>query len=487
MAPAVIRHGIILPDKHPTDPSLLKVYFGDKTANSDGTITGGIWCINGMGSYTRFLDINNTPISYGSFIPLLPWTPVKVSFANGGQSSPEIVGFTKTNTSIPDPDNVDNLHVIHKSPNGSMIAVDNKTGNVQIAHKKGEASIVLADDIISMEVSTGGDKSGKKTDTSFSLSKGTFQFKTRDGVMKFDESGFFVGNDGDGAYLKITKDGIEMHATNFIKASAKETLTFMGKEITLEGTKDVSLRANQMRIAGTQLMNINGGHISMEAIFNVRIKGQHIGTEADILHTTDAPVRLTNIPTLDVKNVGIYAEKSTTHTVATEAWALGASTIYADGVILTNMGFGTSVSNASHTNGTAATTIAVTANKLLTKATTMKEGAIAASLRVLTDTMAGTAKTSQEATGNKSNARDKDDEQTLNTAIMNKRDKTDAAMDSVSTVSNLLKPAERSFISNSGEYQFNNRSFSRDWAKAQNAQKRRYAPAVPPSGGLRFT
>ncbi len=440
---SITRNGVVLPEEHPEDPSLYKVHFGRKTTDEVNGIEEGVWCINGINPFTRYLDINNTPISYGSYTPLQPYTPVTVTMSNGGRGMPTITGFAKTNTSIPDPENRNELHVLHKSPRGSMIAIDDNNGTVQIIHKKGETSIILGDDTISMEISN-GDKSGKKADTFFSLSRGSFLWKMRDATMKFDESGFYVGDDDDSSYFKVTKDGIELHGNEYVKTTAKETVTMMSKEMTLEGTKDMSVRSSHLRVSGTQLLNLTGGSIGIEAIFSAQIKAMHISTKAQILHTVDTPNRLTRIPIYDIKTVGVYSEKSSVHTVKTSTWALGSSLIAADGLILTNMGYGNALSNSNYNIGLATTT---TQEGVLIKTTTTmitKETSIAATNRVLTDTLAGTAKPAQEARGNFAKAKDKNNTKTINSVITTKLAKIESVMEAVSTVPNLVASAQSS-------------------------------------------
>jgi hypothetical protein len=304
-------------------------------------------------------------------------------------------------------------------------------------HNKGETSVVLADDVISMEVST-GKNSGKQSDTSMTMSKGSFVFKLKDATMKFDESGFFVGSDGESSYFKVTKDGIELHGESFVKGTAKEVVTMQGKTVTISGSKDLSLKSNHLRLSGTQLLNLTGSHIGIEAIFNVRLKGQHIGTEATILHTTDAPARITNIPIQDVKTVGVYSEKSSTHNIKTSVYALKSGQVFSEGQTLVNSGMGSILAEGAYTAGKTTTGLMVEATKALTTLTTLKNSGMAAAGNILVKELGGSADAAQGPSSKKADAKDKKDNQSINSIIATENIQIDAKMNTVTIAPTVL-------------------------------------------------
>jgi hypothetical protein len=256
--------------------------------------------------------------------------------------------------------------------------------------------------------------------------------------MKFDESGFSIGNDDGGSYMRLTKDGLELHGEEFVKFTSKEGVSLQGKEVTIEGTKDASVRSNHLRLSGTQLTSIKGVQIELEAMYNVQLKGIHIGFQAAAKLTEVTPLKQQMISGMHVKTCGVYAEQSSLHAIKTGTFALGAGTIGMDGNIISNAGLGKSVSSSTYSSGQASATalqsgLAVAGTVLLTK-----EPGVSAANQVLTNSMAGAAKPAQEPTGNVSKAKDKKDKQSMNSVAATRFTKTNSLMEKFSIVPNLV-------------------------------------------------
>ncbi len=289
---AVIKHGVVLPDEHPVDPSLYKVNIGDMTASASGRMEDGIWCTNAMTPFTRFRDLNNNPVSYGTYLPIVPYMPVTVIFPNGGAGQGMIIGPAKTNVGLPDPENREGLHMLAQTPKGSWIAMDDKTGNIQIFYEKGNSSIVLADNNISLEIGK-GDASGKAHGTSISISEGSIIFRTRDSTMKLDESGFTMGFQSEeeqekASSFSITRDSIKADAGKNMQFNASDSISAKAEKITFEGVKDASFVGNHVKINGAQLTSIKGNQIELEGFWNVQLKAMHIGVQANIKYMNES-------------------------------------------------------------------------------------------------------------------------------------------------------------------------------------------------------
>jgi len=440
----IVKNGVVMPDKHPTDPSLYLVHLGDRTASANGRLEDGVWCINALSPYTRYRDINNNAVSFGSYIPLLPFTPVTVTIPSGGMGTPLITGLAKTNVNVPDPDNRDSLYMLAQTPKGSWISIDDNRNNIQIMHNKGSSSMILAENNITLEIAK-GDNSGKAHDTSLSLSKGSFIFKMRDAMMKMDESGFIVGFDKiDGnehaSYLKVTRDGIEIYGNKYFKLNTDEYATINSREVTIEGTKDASLLSNHVKVNGTQLTSIKGNQIELEGFWNVQLKGTHIGFQATVQLTELTALRYTTIAT-ESKKIGVYAETAGDHSLVTGALNIGATNILMDGLIVENSGAGLSVAEAAFVAAEGANTIA--------HATLMEMGILWMGKNVAVSTitkalgggpvMAGAAKTSEAPSGILQIAKDKENKKSINSTTATFYSRKNDALEQLTIVDSLIE------------------------------------------------
>ncbi len=329
MSGTMMKHGVVMPDEHPTDPSLYKVNFGDITASASGRLEDGIWCDNGMSPFVRFRDINNTPISMGSYTPIAPYMPVTVLMRNGGVGQGTIVGPAKTNVGLPDPENRDHLYMVAQTPKESWIALDDKIGNIQLMFEGGSSSVVLAEDNITLEIGK-GDKSGKESVTSLNVSKSGFIFRMRDATMKFDESGFSVGFDNTeeqehSSSFSITRDSIKAQAGKTMQMNAAVSISAKAEKIAFEGVRDASFVGNQVKINGAQITSIKGNQIELEGFWNVQLKAMHVGVQANIMYREDSSIKyVTNITELN-KTSGIAAHR----TLSNNTWVTASNLTFA--------------------------------------------------------------------------------------------------------------------------------------------------------------
>jgi hypothetical protein len=435
---AVLRQGIILPIEHPSNPNLYYVHFGEKTTNPDGRLDGGIWCHNALNSFTRYRDIENNPISYGSWTPIMPYTPVNVLMSNGGAGSGHIIGFAPTNTNTPDPENRDGLHIIAQSPKGSLIAIDDKTGNLQFIYNKGSSGLILGENMISMEVMKGG-TGDKEGDTSISLSKGSIKLKLRDSTLQFDESGLNVSFDDGGSYVKITKGGVEIHGENHVKFTSKEEVSMKGSKMTLQGTKDASINANHLKLGGKQLTSVTGSQIHIESMFSTQLSSAlHVGIRAGSMLYQETQAYTLKASGASTVETPIMAFKNATHTIKTGTFAVGAGSVFMDGNVVSNSGLGDA--NASVTFSSTSSSIEATHTALGAMCTNLltKQAGISGTNKILADTLAGTSEPAQDPSGNAGGAKDKNDKKTYGSVVSSKYVKKNTVMEKFSTVPNLV-------------------------------------------------
>jgi hypothetical protein len=446
---AVLRYGIVLPFEHPSDPSLVYVHIGEKTANPNDNLQSGIWCHNNLGTFTRFRDIENNPVSYGNYTPIQPWTPVLVLFSNGGSGPGHIIGTAPTTTDTPDPENSKDLHVLAQSPKGSYVAIDDKSGNISVMHQHGSTGIILGENQISIEANK-GKSSGKEGDTAINISKGSIEFKLRDSSMKFDESGLMLGFDDGGSYIKITKSGIELHGESHVLMTSKEEVSLKGSKMTLQGTKDASLNANHLKVGGKQLTSITGAQISMESNIAIGMKGLYIDMQAGAMINQKSSVFNGEYGATALINTPVMGFKNSSFAVKSGSIALGSSAIYMDGNVVSNSGLGNSLANSTTSSTQAAHTAVTKAFQVLGTTMLTKQAGISAANKTMADTTAGTSEPAQEATGNVGGAKDKNDKKSYGSVAATKYSKKNTVMEKFSKVPNLIYQSRGLFQTREG-------------------------------------
>jgi len=406
---AVLRSGVVLPKEHPTDPSAYYVYFGEKTASDANRADSGVWCSNNISSFTRYRDATNNPISYGSYTPIQPYTPVNVLMSNGGIGNPTIIGLGQTNTSVPDHENIHGLHVLGLTPNGSTIQMDDKTGSINIMYDKGKTAVHLSNEAVSMEIMDGAGGSANTANTSISLRKGGISFKLPEAQMQFDESGFAISFDDGGTSVKITKKGVVMEGMEIFKVASDEQASIKASKLTLQGTKDASLTASELKVGGKQLTNITGTQINIESVFATTIKGVAINLFA--WNKIQQFATLHDITALGsiVRTAPIITEAAIMHATKCGTFSVGAALVALDSLVITNTGLGLALSAATYASNKAAmvamhASLTAYGTALLVKALPMT-----ITNKVMADTLAGTSEPAMEPVGNASGARDKND------------------------------------------------------------------------------
>jgi hypothetical protein len=443
---AILKQGIILPREHPTDPNLVFVHFGDKATSNNGKVEGGIWCHNMLGSFVRYRDIQNNPVSYGSYTPALPYAPVMVLMGESGAGIPMIMGFAPTNTNTPDPENREGLHVISQSPKGSLIGIDDTTGNIHIMYEKGNSSIILGNQTISFGLNT-GDASGKEGNTSINMGLGSIEFKLRDSTMKFDESGLFVNFDDGGSYFKVTKSGIEAFGEKFVKLGSKDVLSGKAKNTTFQGTTDASITANHLKLGGKTLTSITGAQIDIRSTYKIQLTAINVGVRAFSLIDIMSPMRTAFIPASDTVVTGISATAAANFSVQAPTIAFGATTILQDGIVLSNSGMGNSTSTASTTGTQAASAAVYTGFMTAFTALLIKDPSISTANQIISDTLPGTSEPALEPSGNSGNAKDKNDTKSYASVYASKFAAKNTVMEKFSIVPNLITTSRSALLS----------------------------------------
>jgi len=436
---AVFRNGVVLDIAHPTDPTAYFVHFGEKTASVSGRLDSGVWCHNGISSFVRYRNAENQPVAYGSYSPIQPYTPVNVLMSNGGIGMPTIIGFTPTNTSAPDMTNKQNLHVVYQTPGGSAIEMDDNVGAIRLMYNQGSSIVSLAEDIINLEVNDGDPNGrGKVVNTSLSMRKGGFKFQLKDSMMQFDETGFSVSFNDGGTSVKFTKKGVIMEGMDVFKVASDEQISIKGSKMTLEGTKDASLSASELKIGGKQLTNITGSQINIESMFAISLKSLAINLFAKTKIQEFAILKDTTCTGSIVRTAPIITEQAAQHAFLSGTFVVGAAMIGLDANIYSNMGIGLGIATPTYAAAKAATVASHAALTALGTAMILKALPITVVNKVLADTLAGTSEPAQEPSGNASGARDKNDKKSYGSVAATKFMTNKAIMEKFSTVPSLM-------------------------------------------------
>jgi hypothetical protein len=437
-ASSILRTGIVLPRKHPTDPSLYYVAFGEKTNDVNGRLENGVWCSNGITPYTRFRDANNNPVTYGSFIAIQPYTPVNVLMAGGGSGISTIIGFPPTNTSVPSIENRDNMHIVSQTPGGSLIEMDDTTRSIKLIANKGTSAISIADDLL--ELSLLKDKeSSKEEHTGIRLRKGGFIINLPDSRFQFDETGLSISFDGGGTAVRIDKNGINFEGMDTFKVVANEQVSLKGSKMTLEGVKDASLSANELKVGGKQLTSITGSQINIESIFGTTLKSNALNFWALTKIQENAAMKDSTILGMDVRTAAVIADSAPSYNITTNAFAVASSFIGLDSNIMTNMGMGKAIASPTYFSCKSATTTTHIGFTMVGSQLLLKNPLNASMNKLLADTIAGTSEPAQEKSGIISGVRDKNDKKSFNSVASNKINKNNEVMEKYCVVPRLVE------------------------------------------------
>lgn len=471
---AILRTGVVLPKKHPVDPSLYYVSFGEKTSSASGRLDAGVWCNNGINGFVRYRDAENNPVSYGSYLPIQPYSPVNVLMSNGGLGMNTIIGFQNTNTSTPDINNTDGLHVLGQSPLGSTVELDDKLGAIRILHNQGAEAIALSDDLIQLELNT-GDNSGKTGNTGISVRKGAIVFKLPDSQMQFDESGLSVSFDDGGTSMKITKKGVVFEGCEIFKVASNEQVSLKGSKMTLEGTKDASLTASELKVGGKQLTNITGSLINIESIQTISLKSLSINMWAWTKLQEFAAMKDSTVLGTDVRTAAIIADAASSYNVTSGTYAVASGLMALDANIVSNMGVGAAIALPAYAGSKAAHVATHAALTTMGTAMLLKLVPMTAMNKILADTLAGTSEPAQEPSGNASGARDKNDKKSFSSVISTEFMKNREVMGEFSVVPNLVA---RSASSLTGSIPYSNLGATSAIGTANFASSSAYVPSA---------
>lgn len=348
-------YGIVLADKDPLSQGRYRVNIPERMQRPDGKVVDGIWCQNGLSSFSGFRDSNNTPIISGNYRPIQPGTPVIVSI-NGDFTNPTIVRMAPTNITVPDGENRDGLFILEQTPDGSTIEMNSDTGYVAMTYKGGRGNVFLAEDTISLEINSTSEN-GSHFVSGIQVQPDKISLKMKDSMMELNSTGFSIRLQ-DGSFMTMTKKGIEIYGEDNIKLSSKKGISVLSSQVNVNGTSELHLLGSDTKISGTQKMAMNGNQINIESFLTTQLKGLHIGMDAKVKMTLNSLIYDNTV--LGIKNdySAVSVESAQTKSCVFSMLSEAASTRLQDSQVISNMGVGASVSASLSTSvlGTTKTT-----------------------------------------------------------------------------------------------------------------------------------
>jgi len=447
--------GIVRPEKNVADPSLVALHIPGTTNSPDGSVGEQvIYAYNGLNTFHRTHQMNGQVVTSGNYNQIPADTPV---FALVAGDTAVIIGIASNNVSVPDVTKRDDLTVVAHTPKGKVISLDDRNDNIIISHGKGESTVALADNLISLEISETDDESNKQRHTSFEISKNAFIFRMKEATMKFDETGLSVTFDstdkkGHSSYFSVTRDSINIYGQKSVHLNADELINMVAEKAVLNGTSETEILSSNLKLSGTQLTKIAGTQIEMEAFWDVHLKAMHIGIQAVNKITEFAALKQSGYTT-ENKTVGVYSESSATHNVWTGTFNVGAVALFLDTRIVESSGLGLTAASTTwaDTDGVmlaAHTALATTGTALLLK--TSANGIINKALGS-GQFLAGGASPGQEPIIQVSGAKDNTTDKTLVSIANNHyHDQNDAAA-SLAFIDPALRDTLTAYYTNGGK------------------------------------
>jgi len=292
-------------------------------------------------------------LSYGSYSPLLPGTQVIVFFINNIDNG-YIIGI---DGDIKAPTSGSNQHIIFKSPNGSTILFNesvNKSSkdNFIIKTSQGYSTVYIDEDKISLSLLQ---QSIDETDTVervsyIDLKKDEIIFNVNGAAYKFGRNGISFNTGEESATIfDIGPKGITLIGKDYVNiATANDggSIHIKGGDTYVTGINELHLKANDARLNGVQKTQITGTTVNVQSFYSVHLKSMYVGIEAKLKFTERSLLK-------DVNVLGAYNENcvtkninSTVLSITTGTYSKAAGTILEDGLTLSGMGLGASVSSS---------------------------------------------------------------------------------------------------------------------------------------------
>jgi hypothetical protein len=224
--------------------------------------------------FSRWYDPNLQSIkSSGSYYPLQSGMKVIVKFKNNDINSGYIHGVVSEVPLIDSVKNRDTFYLLNKTVNGSYIYQDDSRNITHLMHSNGKSNVFLDDDRVVLStnepVNTGKDYSVPLSYVE--LTKNTFKVSSSlyDNYISMDESGIVLraGN----SMISISSKGIQFDTPGDIKMNQGNFHLKAGK-LFLEGSDELHLMGNVVRMAGNTSVNINGGIVSLDSFKTTYIK-----------------------------------------------------------------------------------------------------------------------------------------------------------------------------------------------------------------------
>lgn len=414
-------YGIILNENDPLNRGRYKVYI--PSLQNSKKNKKGIWATNGMSSYVRYRNSSNKTTSVGTYLPLQPGMEVNIKMT-GDQA--EIISIHNNTTSIPDPNNRDNIYRT-TAPDGSSLTMDSNKGYVHLTYKNGASNLTLSDNYAALELNAPG-SNGNEFTSRIIVADESITFRIGNSVMEFNESGLAM-KFGGGSQYNITKESIELQSEGDLSINAKGTLSLSGRKVHVQGKTEAHIRSPHTRINGAQLLSLKGTQIDIESLITTSVKSLNINLQAEIKMTEVATIKDSKILGTYNINVPIMVESSGVKSTASgsimESYGIRAM----DGQIVSNLGVGSAATSAINSSITTVLTILDTTMGIMGTGFLLKGPGMGLVSTAIVDTFAGSAHPANKPLGSTIGAFDVNDKVSPTTIINDQINYTNTVME----------------------------------------------------------
>ena len=324
-----------------------KLYVGIpelKFLSTGGMNTNGFLVENNLtNNYIGTKDEFDNIIYTGSFAPLLPGTDVIVEFLTDDPNSGRIVAYADTHKLLPTGINKNTDHLI-ASYNNNKVYLDGENNRFHVS-LNGLSDFFMDEDGIVFQLSTNTKPSTFQS--YMELNRNGFMIRFGDNILSFNDSGFYLTYGDKQANFSLTEKGLNLVGEEYINISTKGTLNLYGGISNIQGEGDLNIRGNNLKLTGSQKAALNGGIIHVNSWLDTHIKaGLNLSIESKLKLDIFSLLKDENILGVSNSFNGVYNETTMLKSETINFKASAISVDVVDGMVIKDMGIGSSTSSS---------------------------------------------------------------------------------------------------------------------------------------------
>jgi len=272
--------GIIIDTVDPKKLGRYKVSIPELFISTDDKV--GVWCQNRIGDYQLYKQGKKIK-SQGSYKPLKKDMMVSVKFTDSSFIHGEIVKHTHKDKTPTIASNRDHYHQLLKTEDGAFCYYDEKKRILHSIVDNGSTSVMQSQDKV---VIYAGE----------TINEGSGGVKPKKTTITAKSSGCTIANDksfieldhnvielrvSDKAYLKLSKDGIEMYAKEKINIHGQEEVNvYSGRLVRIHGENEMHVLSNETRVTGYQACAVSSNFLKLTGAHHIYQKSDNIELDA---------------------------------------------------------------------------------------------------------------------------------------------------------------------------------------------------------------